>query len=91
MNWWKHLCDVCFIVHYCCHVDCVVVIVVCELVVVCRPDIIHCHDWPSAPVCYGDKGPSKSIFTIHNLNFGADLIGRAMQAAQVYGSPLLCM
>ncbi len=51
--------------------------------VVCRPDIIHCHDWPTAPVCYGDKGPSKSVFTIHNLNFGADLIGRAMQAAQV--------
>ena len=51
--------------------------------VACRPDILHCHDWPSAPVCYGDKGPSKSIFTIHNLNFGADLIGRAMQAAQV--------
>ena len=50
---------------------------------VCRPDIIHCHDWPTAPVCYGDKGPSKSVFTIHNLNFGADLIGRAMQAAQV--------
>ena len=50
---------------------------------VCRPDIIHCHDWPTAPVCYGDKGPSKSLFTIHNLNFGADLIGRAMQAAQV--------
>lgn len=49
----------------------------------CRPDIIHCHDWPTAPVCYGDKGPSKSVFTIHNLNFGADLIGRAMQAAQV--------
>lgn len=48
-----------------------------------RPDIIHCHDWPTAPVCYGDKGPSKSVFTIHNLNFGADLIGRAMQAAQV--------
>ena len=51
--------------------------------VACRPDIIHCHDWPTAPVCYGDKGPSKSVFTIHNLNFGADLIGRAMQAAQV--------
>ncbi len=60
--------------------------------VACRPDIIHCHDWPTAPVCYGDKGPSKSVFTIHNLNFGADLIGRAMQAAQVLQQPsIICL
>ncbi|KAG2438870.1 hypothetical protein HYH02_010668 [Chlamydomonas schloesseri] len=46
-------------------------------------DIIHCHDWQSAPVAYGDRGQAKTVFTIHNLSYGADLIGRAMQACQV--------
>ncbi|TMW93447.1 hypothetical protein EJD97_011678 [Solanum chilense] len=53
------------------------------------PDIIHCHDWSSAPVAwlfkeqYTHYGLSKSriVFTIHNLEFGADLIGRAMTHA----------
>ena len=49
----------------------------------CRPDVIHCHDWPTAPVTYGDTGRARSVFTIHNLNFGADLIGRAMGASAV--------
>ena len=49
---------------------------------VCRPDIVHAHDWPTAPVAFGDLGGHcRSIFTIHNLNYGADLIGRAMLAA----------
>ena len=48
----------------------------------CRPDIVHAHDWPTAPVAFGDLGGRcRSIFTIHNLNYGADLIGRAMLAA----------
>ena len=48
----------------------------------CRPDIVHAHDWPTAPVAFGDPGGAcKSIFTIHNLNYGADLIGRAMAVA----------
>ena len=47
----------------------------------CRPDIVHAHDWPTAPVAFGDLGECKSIFTIHNLNYGADLIGRAMAVA----------
>ena len=48
----------------------------------CRPDIVHAHDWPTAPVAFGDLGgATKSVFTIHNLNYGADLIGRAMAAA----------
>lgn len=43
---------------------------------------MHAHDWPTAPVAFGDLGGTcKSIFTIHNLNYGADLIGRAMTAA----------
>ncbi|XP_057960630.1 starch synthase 3, chloroplastic/amyloplastic [Malania oleifera] len=51
-----------------------------------HPDIIHCHDWSSAPVAwlfkehYRHYGLSKSrlVFTIHNLEFGAHFIGKAM-------------
>ncbi|XP_021889061.1 starch synthase 3, chloroplastic/amyloplastic [Carica papaya] len=51
-----------------------------------HPDIIHCHDWSSAPVAwlfkdyYMHYGLSKTriVFTIHNLEFGAPLIGKAM-------------
>ncbi|XP_038894134.1 soluble starch synthase 3, chloroplastic/amyloplastic isoform X2 [Benincasa hispida] len=51
-----------------------------------HPDIIHCHDWSSAPVAwlfkeqYMHYGLTKArvVFTIHNLEFGAQLIGRAM-------------
>ncbi|XP_060193605.1 soluble starch synthase 3, chloroplastic/amyloplastic isoform X3 [Lycium barbarum] len=54
-----------------------------------HPDIIHCHDWSSAPVAwlfkeqYTQYGLSKSriVFTIHNLEFGANLIGKAMTFA----------
>ena len=49
-------------------------------------DIIHCHDWSSAPVAwlfkdhYMHYGLSKArvVFTIHNLEFGAPLIEKAM-------------
>lgn len=52
-------------------------------------DIIHCHDWSSAPVAWTFKdnyvhyGLSKArlVFTIHNLEFGAHFIGKAMQYA----------
>ncbi|XP_057986440.1 starch synthase 3, chloroplastic/amyloplastic isoform X2 [Hevea brasiliensis] len=51
-----------------------------------HPDIIHCHDWSSAPVAwlfkdhYMHYGLSKArvVFTIHNLEFGAGNIGKAM-------------
>lgn len=46
-------------------------------------DILHCHDWQSAPVAWGDRGRSKCVFTIHNLNYGADLVGRAMGSCEV--------
>ncbi|KAL0442939.1 UNVERIFIED_CONTAM: Soluble starch synthase 3, chloroplastic/amyloplastic [Sesamum latifolium] len=54
-----------------------------------HPDIIHCHDWSSAPVAwlfkehYMHYGLSKArvVFTIHNLEFGAQLIGKAMRFA----------
>ncbi|KAB8097020.1 hypothetical protein EE612_025659, partial [Oryza sativa] len=50
------------------------------------PDIIHCHDWSSAPVAwlfkeqYAQNGLSNGrvVFTIHNLEFGAHHIGKAM-------------
>lgn len=49
-------------------------------------DIIHCHDWSSAPVAwlfkeqYMHYGLTKAriVFTIHNLEFGAQMIGKAM-------------
>ncbi|GIL75551.1 hypothetical protein Vretifemale_5321 [Volvox reticuliferus] len=46
-------------------------------------DILHCHDWQSAPIAWGDLGAAKTVFTIHNLSYGADLIGRAMQSCNV--------
>ncbi|XP_010533814.1 PREDICTED: starch synthase 3, chloroplastic/amyloplastic [Tarenaya hassleriana] len=54
-----------------------------------HPDIIHCHDWSSAPVAwlfkdhYMHYGLSKVrvVFTIHNLEFGDNLIGKAMEYA----------
>ena len=46
-----------------------------------RPDIVHTHDWATAPVAFGAPDGCASVFTIHNLNYGADLIGRAMGAA----------
>ena len=49
-----------------------------------RPDVLHCHDWQSAPAVFGDKPQgARTVFTIHNLNYGADLIGRAMAATDV--------
>lgn len=50
------------------------------------PHIIHCHDWSSAPVAWLYKehyaesrlATARIIFTIHNLEFGAHFIGKAM-------------
>lgn len=50
------------------------------------PDIIHCHDWSSAPVAWLYKQQyvhnglpnGRVVFTIHNLEFGANQIGKAM-------------
>jgi glycogen synthase len=52
-------------------------------------DILHCHDWSSAPAAwmYWEKYHSNGmpnprvVFTIHNLEFGVAQIGRAMAAA----------
>lgn len=49
-----------------------------------QPDILHCHDWQSAPVSWGERpNNAKVAFTIHNLNYGADLVGRAMATCEV--------
>ena len=48
-----------------------------------NPDVIHCHDWPTAPIAWGDRGSARCVFTIHNLSYGADLIGRAMASCEV--------
>ncbi|CAI7906157.1 unnamed protein product [Closterium sp. NIES-53] len=56
-----------------------------------QPDILHCHDWSSAPVAwlhaesyvqYG-LGNARTVFTIHNLEFGQALIARAMAACNM--------
>ena len=44
---------------------------------------MHAHDWPTAPMAFGNLTSARSVFTIHNLNYGADLIGRAMAGAAV--------
>jgi len=55
-----------------------------------NPDIIHCHDWQTAPCAkaywedynpYGLDNP-RVVFTIHNLNYGAELIQEAMTYSQ---------
>ena len=55
-----------------------------------QPDIIHCHDWQTAPCAkaywddyapYGLDNP-RVVFTIHNLNYGAELIQEAMTYSQ---------
>ncbi|KFK43443.1 hypothetical protein AALP_AA1G125900 [Arabis alpina] len=51
-----------------------------------HPDILHCHDWSSAPVSWLFKDhythygliKTRVVFTIHNLEFGANAIGKAM-------------
>lgn len=56
-----------------------------------HPDIIHCHDWSSAPVAwlfkdhYMHYGLSKArvVFTIHNLEFGVQLIEKAMACSNL--------
>jgi hypothetical protein len=48
--------------------------------------ILHCHDWTSAPVAWLYKehyaqsrlASARVVFTIHNLEFGAHYIGKAM-------------
>lgn len=54
-----------------------------------HPDILHCHDWSSAPVAWLFKehymhyglNSARVVFTIHNLEFGAPFIGKAMAHA----------
>jgi len=56
-----------------------------------QPDILHCHDWSTAPVApiywadyhhYGLWNP-RVVFTIHNLDFGAAKVGAAVHHSQI--------
>jgi starch synthase len=57
-----------------------------------QPDILHCHDWssaPAAPSYWNDYHPyglwkPKVVFTIHNLDFGAAQIGEAAMHSQKF-------
>lgn len=46
-----------------------------------KPNVVHCHDWQTAPATFG--GSCRSVFTIHNLEYKADIVGRAMQACEI--------
>lgn len=48
-----------------------------------RPDILHCHDWQSGPIAFMDRQGIPCAFTIHNMDFGADLISQAVACSQV--------
>jgi starch synthase len=48
-----------------------------------RPDVLHAHDWQSAPLVSMNREGVAAAFTIHNLNYGADLIGSAMNTTNV--------
>ncbi len=48
-----------------------------------RPTVLHCHDWPTAPIAWEQRGSARCVFTIHNLSYGADLVGRAMATCEV--------
>jgi starch synthase len=46
----------------------------------CFPDVLHVHDWQTAPAIWNVERPktTATALTIHNLQFGQDLIRRAM-------------
>jgi starch synthase len=54
------------------------------------PDVIHIHDWQTAPVAkalwtnYHNYGlpDTRIVFTIHNMNYGANLIAEAVSYSQ---------
>lgn len=48
-----------------------------------RPSLLHCHDWQSAPIAFMDRQGVPCAFTIHNMDFGADLISRAVEMSNV--------
>lgn len=48
-----------------------------------NPHVLHCHDWQSASIAWGQRGGAACVFTIHNLSYGADLVARAMAACDI--------
>ena len=49
------------------------------------PDVVHAHDWSTSHCVFARRSSlpagAATVLTIHNLQFGQDLIGRAMQKA----------
>ena len=54
------------------------------------PSVVHAHDWQAAPVTWEDLKGAKKAFTIHNLEYGADLIGGAMAVSWMHRLPGTC-
>jgi len=48
-----------------------------------KPDVVHAHDWSTAPVIFARRAllppTAATVITIHNLEFGQDLLGRALE------------
>ena len=48
-----------------------------------KVDVIHAHDWQTAPATWGGYPDSATALTVHNLQFGADLIRRGMESCDI--------
>ena len=46
-------------------------------------DIIHAHDWQTAPATWGNYPKAATALTLHNLQFGVDLIRRGMESCDI--------
>ena len=46
-------------------------------------DIIHAHDWQTAPATWGNYYNAATALTLHNLQFGVDLISRGMASCDI--------
>jgi starch synthase len=54
------------------------------------PDVIHVHDWSTSHICFARKNRlppgAATVLTIHNLQFGDDLIGSGSGSGSGPGS-----
>ena len=48
-----------------------------------KVDIIHAHDWQTAPATWGNYYNAATALTLHNLQFGVDLISRGMASCDI--------
>jgi len=47
------------------------------------PDVLHCHDWTAAAVCWAERASAAAVLTVHNIAFGQQQIGEAMAHCDV--------